>query len=306
MIQIVGMTYEKSEERFGNPRLWFSYLYKTVLTSHQWDAEEYSNHSSIQKDAASHLLKSILWKGSERVLDVGCGDGKITAAIADFIPRGNVTGIDISAEMVHFAQQRFPKDMHHNLGFIKQDAQLIDFDQEIDVIFSSFALQWLPDLDSFFKRANKSLSRSGRLAVTVPLGISSALEKSITAIISLPKYSPYFISFPLKFCFLSDLEYKKLLEQNQFTINQFNIVQQEKTFASRACFESYVYQWFVYFQMIPLNLRSIFFKQIIDEYLKIEPLRDGGGVMFNFSRLDFIALKNHRARIRNSPQRCDL
>jgi len=47
--------------------------------SDYWDGEEYHQHSSSQKDAASDLLKHIQLKGAQSILDIGCGDGKITA-----------------------------------------------------------------------------------------------------------------------------------------------------------------------------------------------------------------------------------
>jgi trans-aconitate methyltransferase len=49
--------------------------------SDYWDGEKYHQHSSSQKDAASDLMKYISLTGSESILDIGCGDGKITAAI---------------------------------------------------------------------------------------------------------------------------------------------------------------------------------------------------------------------------------
>lgn len=293
VLQNIGMTFEKSEERFGHPRLWFSFIPKSLIsTAHTWKAEEYNLHSSVQRDSALQILQMISWKGNEQVLDIGCGDGKITAMIANYVSNGQVAGIDISQEMISFAQQCFSKIKHPNLSFSIQDAQHLNYDQKFDVIFSSFALQWVRDISSFFKGAYKSLSPSGVLAITVPLGISVALEESINALISSQEWSSYFHT-PLHpgLQFISDCEYKKLLYQHQFMPIQFTTVQQIVTFPSRDSFEKYVIQWFVYLNLLPAHLKQVFFKQIIDKYLENEPILDSGEVVFKFSRVDILASK---------------
>jgi trans-aconitate 2-methyltransferase len=69
----------------------------------EWNAESYSRQSSLQQAMAEEQLSSLTLEGSERILDVGCGDGKITAAIAARVPRGSVLGVDPSRDMIAFA-----------------------------------------------------------------------------------------------------------------------------------------------------------------------------------------------------------
>jgi ubiquinone/menaquinone biosynthesis C-methylase UbiE len=66
---------------------------------------------------------------------LGCGDGEITALIAEKINRGRVIGIDSSSEMIELAKQRFPSTTHPNLSFILKDAKDINFNCEFDLIF---------------------------------------------------------------------------------------------------------------------------------------------------------------------------
>src|SRR5438876_81350 len=69
----------------------------------EWDAAEYARRSSLQEAMAEEALAVLHVVGSERVLDVGCGDGKITAQIAARLRRGTVTGVDSSQDMIAFA-----------------------------------------------------------------------------------------------------------------------------------------------------------------------------------------------------------
>lgn len=264
----------------------------STTLEHLWQAEDYHQNSSVQNNAATQLLQCIQLNGSEQILDVGCGDGKITATIAKRVPTGRVIGIDISEEMIKFASSAFPKNHHLNLAFLCQDAQKFNYYAELDLIFSSFALQWVPDPSLFFKCANNSLKPSGYIAATIPLGISSELEEAINAVISLSEWSIYFKEFSPKWYFVSCDKYKQLLDEHQFIPHQFSIVLQKAIFPSRENFEKYVVQWLSYLNPLPQHLKQTFFKQVINKYLEISPVLKNKKVEFKFSRIDFIAEKS--------------
>ena len=74
----------------------------------RWNAADYAANSGVQQTWARELIARLKLRGDEHILDVGCGDGKVTAEIARAVPRGGVTGVDASAEMIAFAQKAFP------------------------------------------------------------------------------------------------------------------------------------------------------------------------------------------------------
>src|SRR5687767_2281707 len=73
----------------------------------EWNATAYNQISALQAAMANEELARLAFKGDERVLDVGCGDGKITAEIATRVPRGAVLGVDPSRNMIEFATSHF-------------------------------------------------------------------------------------------------------------------------------------------------------------------------------------------------------
>lgn len=258
---------------------------------HHWKAEDYHLNSSAQSIAASQLLQHVKLKGNEKILDVGCGDGKITSRISEAVPAGTVVGIDTSKQMIDFAQKKFTKNLHQNLTFLVQDAQRLPYDQEFDIIFSSFALQWVLDQNLFFSGAYKSLRPSGYLALTIPLGVSSELEKSIDTVLLMPEWSLYFKNFSKTWNFLSKIEFEKLLLIHGFLPLRLTVASQQIVFSSREHFEKYVLTWFPYLEVLPERLKQSFFKQIIDKYLELKPLLLDGSVDFTFPRIDIIATK---------------
>jgi trans-aconitate 2-methyltransferase len=73
----------------------------------EWHASDYYRQSGLQQAMAEEQLDRLTLGGAERILDVGCGDGKITAEIAARVPRGSVLGVDPSRDMIAFASNRF-------------------------------------------------------------------------------------------------------------------------------------------------------------------------------------------------------
>jgi trans-aconitate 2-methyltransferase len=89
----------------------------------EWDASEYAKVSALQQKMAAEALSLIHLEGTERVLDVGCGNGKITAEIAARVPEGSVLGVDVSEEMITFASSHFGPTIRPNLRFEVADAR---------------------------------------------------------------------------------------------------------------------------------------------------------------------------------------
>ena len=69
------------------------------------NAEHYYSNSSTQKRLADDILYLHDFTGNENILDIGCGDGIISAKLATIAYNGKVTGIDPSKEMIAFTQQ---------------------------------------------------------------------------------------------------------------------------------------------------------------------------------------------------------
>jgi trans-aconitate 2-methyltransferase len=252
-----------------------------------WKAEEYYQNSSSQKNAAADLMKFVPIAGNERILDVGCGDGKITAVIAAKIPNGSIVGVDISPAMIAFAKETFP-----NLKFSLKDAQALDFDQEFDIIFSFTTQQWVQSHDAFLKGAYRSLKSNGILAVTMPMGLPSTIEQAVAELLFKPEWSGYFEGFSNGWNFIDDVNYGKLLAANQFTLERLTVVPQRDIFPSREAFEKFIGQWFPYLHPLPEQMKPVFLKLIVDRFLELESTFPNGEVHFKIRRLEVVANKN--------------
>ena len=98
---------------------------KTVSPTARWNAADYAANSLVQQTWARELIAQLKLRGDERILDVGCGDGKVTAEIARAVPRGAAAGIDASPQMIEFARKTFRPEKFPNLKFCVMDAREI-------------------------------------------------------------------------------------------------------------------------------------------------------------------------------------
>ena len=73
---------------------------------HEFDGKKYEKASAHQKEWGTKLIAELGLQGTERVLDLGCGDGALTAKIAALLPHGEALGIVASRSMIDVAWQK--------------------------------------------------------------------------------------------------------------------------------------------------------------------------------------------------------
>ena len=160
-----------------------------------WSGAEYAQHSTLQEAMASQVLALLDLRGDEHVLDVGCGDGRISARIAtDRVPQGTVYGVDASADMIAFAQRQHAAvaNLHFGVG----DAGRMHFDGTFDVAVSFNALHWVPDLLPALRSLRAALVPDGRAWLRlVTQGPVTSLETVAEQVRREAAWAPLFAGF---------------------------------------------------------------------------------------------------------------
>ena len=101
-----------------------------------WNASLYDSKHDFVWKYGSDVVSLLAPQRGERILDVGCGTGHLTAQIAE--SGANVVGVDRSPEMIASARKSFP-----NLKFEIIDARELPFESEFDAVFSNATLHWI-------------------------------------------------------------------------------------------------------------------------------------------------------------------
>jgi trans-aconitate methyltransferase len=124
----------------------------------QWNAAEYDAKHAFVYEKAKGLVDLLAPKAGERILDLGCGTGALTAEIA--VRGATVLGVDRSEEMIAQARKKFPA-----LRFEALDAKELQFKvdkAEFDAVFSNAVLHWIPEAGQVIARVAWGLKPGGR------------------------------------------------------------------------------------------------------------------------------------------------
>jgi trans-aconitate 2-methyltransferase len=178
-----------------------------------WDAGLYDAISDMQLGWGIKVLDRIELTGDENVLDAGCGTGKVTALIAQRVPRGRVIGIDASRSMIDEARKRLPPEVELIVGDLL-DIELAD---PVDVVFSNATFHWIHDHDRLFQRLHSTLRPGGRLEVQFGgEGNVAALEAAVREASATPPFAEYLDGASLPWRFRSPEETAAALDRAGF------------------------------------------------------------------------------------------
>lgn len=244
---------------------------------HKWDPGDYEKSSSAQYGWAMDLVSRLDLRGDERVLDIGCGDGKITAQVAYRLPRGEVLGIDLSRDMIDFAIDKHPVETNSNLAFQWGDASELDFNEEFDLVISFACLHWIKDHLPVLRGIERSLVPTGR--VLLQFGGKGNAEELLTItedLIRDEKWSGYFKDFVFPYHFYGPVEYRDWLKQTGLKAKRVDLVPKDMIHEGKKGLEGIIRNtWLPYTERLPEKLRPQFVSEIADSYIEIHPLLEG-------------------------------
>lgn len=259
----------------------------------KWNAADYAANSVVQQSWGRELIAKLKLRGSERILDVGCGDGKVTAELAHAVPRGAITGVDASAEMIRFARKAFPAAKFANLKFQVADARKFRFVEPFDLIFSNAALHWMDDHQGFLRRASAALKPGGRLIVSCGgKGNAHDVFLALRPEMRLARWRQLFRRMPKPYFFYAREDYEKWLPRFGFKTKRIKLAPKDATYTGADGFATWLRTtWLPYTQRVPENLREEFITAVTARYLAKHPLDAAGQVHVRMVRLEIDAVK---------------
>lgn len=252
----------------------------------QWNAQDYHRHSAQQAKWAAELLRRLDLIGGEHVLDIGCGDGKISAEIARSVPRGLVIGLDSSTEMIDFARRSF--GAIPNLRFQHGDAQSLDFNAEFDRVVSFACLHWVIDHRPVLRGIARSLRPGGRVLLQFGgKGNAAEMVQAVSEVMARPRWAELFVGFQFPWGFYSPVEYRPLQEQAGLGAIRVELIPKDMTHDGRSGLAGWLRTtWMPYLQRVPESSRQAFLDEILDLYLASHPPDHDGLVHLGMVRLE--------------------
>ncbi len=128
-----------------------------------WDARTYDRVADPMTRWGAVVLDRLPLDGDERVLDAGCGSGRVTELLASRLPRGRVIALDGSPSMIEAAKERLAP-FGERIEFVVADlGKPLPLDGLVDAIVSTATFHWVPDHDALFANLAGVLPPGGRL-----------------------------------------------------------------------------------------------------------------------------------------------
>ncbi len=162
--------------------------------SRDWDGKTYDRVSTPQQEMAGPVLDRLPLRGDERVLDAGCGSGRVTLMLLDRLPDGHAVAVDAAPSMVEQAQELLPPG--RTTVF---EASLMDvvLDEPVDAVFSNAVFHWVPDHPLMFRRLFEALKPGGRLVAQCGgEGNVAGFHANARAVAADPPYAEHLDGWP--------------------------------------------------------------------------------------------------------------
>lgn len=177
-----------------------------------WDAEAYARHARFVSDLAGPVLEWLAPRAGERILDLGCGDGVLTAELAR---RGaRVLGVDNSDSLLAAATGR-------GVETRRVDGQDLPFLDEFDAVFSNAAIHWMSDAAAVIDGVFRALKPSGRFVAEFGGHGNVAAVTTAMRAISLRRGGDAALAGP--WFFPSVAVYREMLEERGFRVARIGL-----------------------------------------------------------------------------------
>ena len=131
------------------------------MSPRDWDAAAYDRLAAPMTRWGRAVVDRLDLQGDERVLDAGCGTGKVTAMLRERLPNGEIVALDASASMVALARERLGQD---RVTYVVADLQeSLPVEPPVDAVLSTATFHWIPDHDRLFGNLASMMRRGAQL-----------------------------------------------------------------------------------------------------------------------------------------------
>jgi len=256
----------------------------------EWDAHNYARRSGLQEAMANEVLARLELEGSEQVLDIGCGDGRITAQIAKRVPRGAVVGVDSSHQMIAFSARHCGSTGQPNLRFEVADVRRLPFREAFDLVVSFNPLHWVPEQDAALRSIRSAIKPDGLAVLRL---VSAGGRKSLEDVLEETRLSPRWLrdfqKFRDPYLHLTPEQYGALAESNGLGVRSIHTEAKAWNFNSRSAFFEFGSVTFIeWTRLLPEAEKPAFITDVLNRYQTVTVDRPGEENTFKFYQIDIV------------------
>jgi len=256
----------------------------------EFDGEKYKKASAHQKEWGQKIISEFSFNGDEHILDLGSGDGILTAFLAELVPKGHVLGIDSSQGMIDTAKQQ----EKHNLQFKLIDINEINFEPEFDLIFSNATLHWIKNHAGLLNNVFKALKRGGKVRFNFAAdGNCINFFRVVRGVMGQEEYASFFEGFTWPWYMPAIEEYQKLVNQIPFKEARVWSENADRYFPDREAMTAWIDQPSIvpFLKYLDDDNHKKHFRNTVVHQMIRETLQDDGTCFETFRRVNLFAVK---------------
>ena len=255
------------------------------------DAKTYHTNSEHQRNIATETIELLPWTGSEKVLDIGCGDGKVTATLSKRVEKGSVLGTDISQAMIDFAVSHYPQKEYPNLSFQRIGAAELPFENCFDRIVSFSTLHWVLNQETALQAIHRALVPGGQICIHNYGKGNMNITEIADALIRTEKWKSHFPSYTKQRVFFTVDEYRALLEKAGFQNIKITGSWSATPLANRQAVTGFSRPLLNFIGHLPENRQQEFTEEVVDKFIAIAGVESDGSTYFRSFNLQVRAEK---------------
>lgn len=257
-----------------------------------WDPDSYLAFADQRLRPGFDLMARIHHRDPKVIVDLGCGTGDLTAALARRWPGAQVVGIDESAEMLERAGSKFPPDQWPTISWQRLEIAGWAPAAPVSILFSNAALHWLGNHQTLFPRLMALVESEGVLGVQMPDNWDEPSHRLIGELVADPRWTlrtaPMFLGHPVA----RPAEYRAWLQPATAAIDQWRT-----TYFHVLEGDDPVLDWVKGSILRPIlavlepNESEVFQARLAEGYRLAYPSEEDGRTILPFSRLFLVAAR---------------
>lgn len=251
-----------------------------------WNAHDYYENSQAQIKWAIDFIKRMDLNGVQSLLDVGCGDGKITYYLKQEYPHISIAGVDKSPEMIALA-----KDLHPQIDFRVDDAQSLHFPNPVNAIVSFSCFHWISQPLQALQAFSNKLLQNGKLYILCAPQVPNNMKSILDHVRSSEQWSPYFKHFHDPMHVVNLEEAKSMLSQAGLHSKRMELVRIPVEFATKEQFKHWIKAWASPIRVLDSSLHDPFMEDVFKRYLHIHPQQQQDPILYHDLILEIEAEK---------------